>query len=289
MTNSMSLSQIPSGGIDVPVSEVEPSQPSFIAEEGALRYRAKLSDVADLDALLVNKGADTLVVSLHGALQRKHYQLPRFERLATLLEEPVNSMFFSDPSLCLNSRLELAWFTGWEGLNLHELMARWISEAASSIGASRIVISGSSGGGFAALQTATYIPDSLALVFNPQTRLDNYYVKGDPQRTSAQADYLKTVYPQLCGKIDGLPCAWGEKVGDKASAQTVYSKPVANRVHYWTSKNDFHHEQHYLPFIAACKDGKNLPRVKTFEYVDRPGHRPPNQEVFRRALSSATS
>ncbi len=73
-----------------------------VSELGASRYRFTYEGQRHLDALLVTKDSDTLVVSLHGALNRQRFELPPFERLATLLSWYVSSMYFGDPTLWMD-------------------------------------------------------------------------------------------------------------------------------------------------------------------------------------------
>lgn len=124
-------------------------------EGGVSKYAAPVRNNGTLRALfLVNKATDTLVVALHGATNRAKKELPRFEWFRTLRSEPVSSLYFSDPALELEATLELAWYTGRLEFDMHAALAEWIRRAAGAIGASRIVILGSSGGGFfAALQS----------------------------------------------------------------------------------------------------------------------------------------
>ena len=287
-TIPVSLNEAGVGGLAAPTIELCVEEPSFSTEVGVSRYKAPLRNGTSLESLIVNKGSDVLVVSFHGALVRKQYKLPRFERLATLGESPYSSMYFSDPSLQLDRKLELAWFIGPQGMDVHELCARWIRTAADQLGCSKVIVSGSSGGGFAALQVSTFLDDAVALAFNPQTELDQYFVKGDPTRVSAQSAFLRAVYPDLYREIkDTLPTRWGDRLGQLASARTKYKAKVPNRVVYCTSPSDFHHEQHFLPFHDAYLQGNDPKFLKVIEYADRPGHRPPLAQTFVEALTCA--
>lgn len=154
-------------GTNAPVRKVE-NIFNFIPESGlgAVRYRGEIEPEVYLDAIIANKGSDILVVGLHGAVDRVKTQLPRFERLRSVLGEDVSSMFFSDASLWKADNLQLAWYTGWEGVDEHQIVADWAVAAANAIGAKKIIFTGSSGGGFAALQISSLVPKSLSLAFN---------------------------------------------------------------------------------------------------------------------------
>lgn len=93
------------------LGSTDPFEP--VAELGVSRFSAQCPRETALDALLVNKGSDVLVVGLHGATVRSKFTLPRFEWFRTLRKTEYNSLYFSDPTLCLSPKLELAWYTGW--------------------------------------------------------------------------------------------------------------------------------------------------------------------------------
>lgn len=188
-------------GHNAPVHNIEnPNDFTVSTDLGASRYRHTYEDGHHLDALLVNKASDVLVVYLHGATFRKTTRLPRFERLATLTKEDVSSMYFSDPTLYRHERVMLGWYTGWQGVDVQQHIADWAMSAAKKIGAKHIVVAGASGGGFASLQVSGLIPDSVCLTFNPSTKIHGYFVNGDPGIKGAQRDYIRYVHPEV---IDG--------------------------------------------------------------------------------------
>ncbi|MCG7441841.1 hypothetical protein [Corynebacterium sp. ACRPQ] len=198
------------------------------------------------------------------------------------------SSFFRPVSFA-SQKAELAWFTGWAGLDLHRLIAKWANIFAENLGSKEVVLAGSSGGGFAALQTAPHVRNSTAVVFNPQTQLDAYLVGGRPDGLKAQTDYLRAVYPELIKKDGSFDPNWARSVGDKASAFEVYKKLELQKVHYWTAPNDFHHQEHYAPFVEAYSHGVEHNYLQTFEYNARPGHRPPSHAIFETAIEGAIS
>ena len=285
------VEEVGEGGLDVPprpvhdVAGLEPAKGL-----GATSYRHEFSNGLPLDALLVNAGSNVLVVSFHGALNRAAYSLPRYERLSTLLRTRYSSMYLGDPALHLTTDLQLSWYAGWKGCDLYPILASWTTRAAQAIGASTIVYSGSSGGGFAALQTSALVPGSVALVFNPQTAIASYLSEGTSR--GAQRIFVDSVMPELAP--DGFAALphdedWSLPLGDRLSALRRYARPVENSVYYAQNPNDFHHDHHYVPFLTAAAKGDNLGRVKVHEYDGRDGHAPPVPEVFTEALEGAVS
>lgn len=122
---------------------------------------------------------DLLSVRFHGAINRTKTTLPFFQGLTSETAGNDNYALFQDPSLDLNKSMTLAWYLGDGSFDVHQFMARCIEKLQAETGAARIILSGSSGGGFAALQVASHLPDAMALVFNPQTDVSEYF------RTSA--------------------------------------------------------------------------------------------------------
>ncbi|WP_342024277.1 hypothetical protein AAE021_03550 [Arthrobacter citreus] len=277
-------------GVNVPLFAVE-TLDSFDPDPvlGAAKYRHSLENGTHLDALLVNKRADVLVVSFHGATDREKNTLPRFERLRSFLDYEVSSMYFTDPALWLNHKnyFQLAWFTGWDGFDAQRSAVEWVMKAAKAIGASRILFTGASGGGFVALQVSALVPGSLALAFNPQTSIYGYLANG--HAWGAQKNYRNVVWPHIDAPAVGPEMDWTTKLDDRVSALRRYSKPTANHVLYATNTLEFHHEQHYLPFISAAESGGNIERVDTFFYEHTTQHTPPGPEHFSAAMKEALS
>lgn len=82
----------------------------------------------------MNKETDVLVVRLHGALDRRKYTLPRFERMRTIISNDVSSMYFADPALTREENIQLAWYTGWDRFDAQQSVADWSVTAAKYIG-----------------------------------------------------------------------------------------------------------------------------------------------------------
>lgn len=280
--------ELQDGGLNAPITTVD-SIESFDPDSalGAARYRHTLDNGAHFDALLVNKRADVLVVSFHGATDREKNTLPRFERLRSFLGYDVSSMYFADPSLWINHKnyFQLAWFTGWEGFDAQRAAAEWVVKAADAIGATRILFTGASGGGFVALQVSALVPGSVALSFNPQTSIYGYLALG--YAWGAQKNYRNVVWPELDAPEVGPEADWTAGLDDRVSALRRYAKPTENHVLYATNTLEFHHEQHYKPFMEAAEAGGNTGRVHTFEYQHSTQHTPPGPVHFSEAVEEA--
>lgn len=277
-------------GHNAPITEV-PTIDAFAphTDEGASRYRHFYTPDRPLDALLINKGSDTLVVHLHGATDRSTTTLPRFERLATIAQEDVTSLFFSDPTLHVHEAIQLTWYTGWEGVDVQQHIADWAKQTARTLGIKNIIIAGSSGGGFASLQISALIPGSWALPMNPQTSIHKYYVGGDPNVRGIQRAYIRRVHPEIAeGPIDQMDLTpdWTLKLGDEVSTLRRYSKPVDNQILFVQNTNDWHYEQHWLPFLEACQTSGNDKNIELITYEGPKAHVAPDKETFAKGLKA---
>lgn len=118
---------------------------------------------------------DVLTVLFQGAVDRAKVRVPIFLRWRYQLElEAGPTLAFADPTLDLSTSLRLGWYLGTESLDLAPILAETVKTVAESLGVRNIVLAGSSGGGFAALQVGAHIPDSFVVAMSPQTDLRRY-------------------------------------------------------------------------------------------------------------------
>ncbi|WP_152683302.1 hypothetical protein [Kocuria sp. SM24M-10] len=282
------LHDLEEGGLNAPIANVATlDEFSPDSKLGASRYRHELPGGKPLDALLVNKGSDILVVNLHGALDLKTQTPPRFERLRSISQFDVSALYFSDPTILLGKSMQLAWYTGWDGVDVQQIIADWSLIAARSIGATRIVFSGSSGGGFAALQVSALTPGSLAVPINPQTSIYGYLA--DNKYWGPQHTYLLAVWPQIApGGLSSVDFSkdWTAVLDDRVSAMRRYEHPLDNYVFAVINRNEFHYQKHWLPLLGAAARGGNLGRFWVQEYEGSLRHNPPSPEQFRIGLAA---
>lgn len=161
--------------------------------------------------------------------------------------------------------------------------------AAKLVGAKKLVFTGSSGGGFAALQISALIPNSYALVFNAQTDIANYRINGTG--FGAQRTFVNVVWPEIAADFkhhsDIESPAWADILGSRSSAVERYAQPTANHVFIVQNVEEFHFEDHFLPFLDAAKKGGNISRVKMKTYLDGPVHAQPKADEFIEAFEEA--
>lgn len=277
-------------GANVPLLHVpDVGAPVVAPEPGAQRFRHAYPGGRMLDSLLVNRGSRTLMVSFHGALDRKRYSVPRFERLRSLTKYRVNSLYFSDPSLHIDPSLELSWFTGWKGVNVHRDMATWIAVTAEALGSDRVVLTGSSGGGFAALMVGSYIPDSVVITYSPQVDIRLYEAAGKYPH-AAKRSYIRHVWPELArgqdlAKFD-FAQKWDESIEERTSAVARYRQPRDTQILFVSNTRDTHHHQVHLPALREAL-GDDPHRFQLLSYAGPAGHHPPGPTEFERGLERA--
>lgn len=247
-----------------------------------LRLRDDLGAAGTLDAALTRRDSDTLIVTFHGALDRAKYTIPRFERARTTEPFGTSCLYWADPSLWLDESLSLAWYTGAGDLDLPALLADRSLAVARILGARRIIFTGSSGGGFAALQTSALVHGSTALVFNPQTSISRYW-------QTVQRKYLDICQPAaIKGSADDFDFSydWSESLDDRFSAVRRYTASTQNDVHYWTNTNDWHHTKHFRPFRDAERRGApQTSRLAAHAYAGAKGHHTPSSDLFSEAMA----
>lgn len=236
-----------------------------------------------LRCLYAPSASDTLVVSFHGSLQRTKYQLPRFEWRRTLERLDVGALMIADSTLELNDSMPLSWFVGTEKEDLAADLAKFIGEMAATGGYSRIILAGSSGGGFAAMAVSSRLPGSAAVSFSPQTRIGDYV-------PWVYRKFAATAFPRF-DSIEAVESAYPGRV----NLRSLYSRnETTNFVRYVQNAHDPDHvESHFTPFaqcmgIDPALGGTDASgRIKLLLEPLGKGHQPPPRGRFIRHLRAA--
>ncbi len=212
-------------------------------------------DGITLDLLFVRRSSSTIITSFHGALDRARYQLPRFERLTTLLQYPHSLILVADPTLHLGENFQLGWYTGWDEYDAQSAIARILHDVASAWASERVIHTGSSGGGFAALQLGALMPGTEVIAYNAQTAIHHYLAGGTSY--SAQRMFIRCVHPNLFPTTPNdtmLREDWTAFLGDRASVLRRYTSQPSHQTSPITlvqNIDEFHYVDHYLPFIRT--------------------------------------
>ncbi|WP_146112870.1 hypothetical protein [Arthrobacter sp. MYb214] len=235
-----------------------------------------------LDALLVRRDSKKLLVVFHGALDREKYILPRFEFKTSVKRFDGSVLFISDPSLQTHDELGLAWYVGDEVDNGHEMITTLVREFARHLGTEKIVLTGSSGGGYAALSTSFHIEGSVALPFSPQTSVEGYY---QGHRTRLLSSAFST-WPDLKqGLLSNVT---------RFDLGALYGSNAArNKVWFIQNTGDkFHILNHCIPFakslgIDFSKGDYRNDNIRFDLILYRDGHKPPLPRTMNDYISKA--
>lgn len=254
---------------------------------GTAQYSYRLDPDFSLDFLLSNRASNTLVVSLHGAVDRSRGSLPRFEWFKSLNATNYSCLFLSDPGLNAHPDLRLGWFLGNNSLNLHEELAQIIQTIKAKVGASKVILLGLSGGGFAALQISRLIHGSTALVFNPRTEIPVVLPDGSIWWTFYF--FLKNVAPEIApakAQAKYLEDFQKSPMSYRLSARSSFSNPTNNKILYYTNVDEPYHLEECIPFKTALHSANDVTFV---EYSAGKAHTAPSPDLFQSAIKRAAS
>jgi pimeloyl-ACP methyl ester carboxylesterase len=220
--------------------------------------------------MLLQRGeGDTLVVTLHGALNRARTVLPRFERVRSISELGLNVLAIGDPTLDLDPSLTLGWYLGSREVDLHARIAEVVSSFSDALSIRKVIVLGSSGGGFAALHLAALLPEATVLVMNPQTDVRRYH-------SAFSRRALRSIF--------GADAALGESALRRISVLERFATTTnPGRVRYIVNSGDLHHvKEHAEPFWESIAD---RPVDLETTWLDLgPGHVSPDLATVRRLL-----
>src|SRR5699024_7669655 len=111
----------------------------------------------------------------------------------------------------------LGWYIGNHIDNAHSMIEHLINIVANVLEPTRVLLTGSRGGGFAALAISAKIAGSSALVFSPQTAIENYY-------TGHRRRLISSAFPGLVPNDQTLT-----QLEDRLDMGALYSQGTNNR------------------------------------------------------------
>ncbi|BCW71820.1 hypothetical protein [Arthrobacter sp. NicSoilB8] len=237
----------------------------------------------DITALYIPKASRTLIVSFHGSLQRSKFTLPRFEWRNTIAPFDAAQLFVADSSLHINRAMALAWYIGNSEQDFSSDVADLIKDIAAAAGYDRILLTGSSGGGFAALAISRQIDGSAAVCFSPQTRVGDYV-------NSVVSTFYRACFPGMGGYA-----AVERAHRSRFDLRHLYAAtPDNNFVRFVQNTRDTdHYSKHYAPFatmrgVDPAVGGLDASgRIEFVPLALQAGHVPPPRGRFRQHLQAA--
>lgn len=138
----------------------------------AIQYNGQM-----LDLLVQDRGSACTLVVFSGALNLKAKYTPAFSGLSLAEDTGVNLVAVADPSMDKGD-ITVAWYLGNSQTGpLRTILSSLIRHVVDSLGGSRTILFGGSGGGYAATHLAHDFPDSIAFVFNPRLSLERWSEK----------------------------------------------------------------------------------------------------------------
>jgi len=231
-----------------------------------------------VEFLFQKKPSDYLLIVFSGAVRRNDKNNPPFFS-GIDLHKQINCslMAISDPSLYLNSQINLAWYTGSRDLPLQSILPLVIDKVASAC-ASYTIMTGGSGGGFASLYYATKSRQpSVALVYNPQTNIVNYLPRTVEHFARTCFDWHEGVVDSaLKNIIYDLTKYFPQKM-----VKTIYLQNLADYRHIIT---------HTIPFLKTFNlrwTGTKLAADDIYVHVGYwgSGHERPPIELIRHIIN----
>lgn len=243
-------------------------------------------EAVPIDLYASIKPGAPLLVFLDGNLPRATMApLPYFSGFGvTPKDRPVSAISISDPSFALAPDLTLAWYAGSEKMALQILLVSILTKAVAVARPSKVVFMGGSGGGFASLFYSSFVQDSIALVWNPQTDIRAY----NPAHVEA---YARIAFPADFLRL-GDPAAVLDR-NIVADVSRCYPN-ARNYVIYLQNASDWHVSGHLAPFLR--KQCLQLPAAPFSGMIDQrlylhlaewgKGHVPPPKEVLTTLLAA---
>jgi hypothetical protein len=229
------------------------------------------------------KEQQRLFVMLSAATRRNEQRLPVFNRWtwAETKKFPGHVLCVADPTLELHDEMNLGWYLGTDEHDVSEELSRFIRRFAEALGIpeDKIVIWGSSGGGFSALAVTSHIEKATAVAINAQTDVFAYEI----------ARYIETV--KRCCFRNQTATQIQEHFGTRVNMAQAWRNNRSSRAILIQNKLDTHHYAcHFKPFweaLGGAAEGGATPdgRHYAWLYNDSNGHAPESEQMVPEILN----
>lgn len=285
-THSLKQIQVPKNSGKTPASALDDmkriSLKDFMSDmrEPAM---VKFSDGLNYDMLWQPKAdASKLFVMLSGDAMRSKYEPPIFQRWSWAPFMPGHCLYISDPTILLSDKMGLAWYSGTQDHYPCERIADLIKDMVEKlkIEYKDVVLYASSGGGFAALKTATFLQGVNVVAINPQTDISKFDAKS-VERYFNEAWGYSSRKEAMSNNSERFSLLNENDVNALKQNNVIYIQNTVDTHHYL---------EHFSPFCRyygiAPVDGKfgNF-SIMLFEHEG--GHKKAESpEVFTRALNN---
>ena len=189
-----------------------------------------------------------------------------------------SSLYISDPTFTMDINSRLAWYAGNKYTSCQNDIRRLIKTICEKIHVEKLMFFGGSGGGFASLYFSFYFENSLALIWNPQTVIENY-------RSDVSGEYSNIAFGVDVDDLKKLICS---------DLRSLYRNGSHNNIIcYMQNESDYHMKDHLSPFLREF--GVSLPKSKCSNWVSENlylhvtnwslNHRPPPRAILAYLLN----
>ena len=229
-----------------------------------------------LDLYVEDRRSHATLVMFHSALTGQQRFVPVFQGRWLAEQASVNLIAVADPSIALGD-VDLAWYLGNRPMgSLPPLLGPLIKHAARCLRTQRLILAGSSGGGFAATMYGQWLPNSLVLAVNP--RLD---LSAKP--TAAVPRYLRECH----GARSRTPLERIRREFMTARNVAIAGAELSSTVLLYQNMGDAVFLRHQaIPFIREFCDDPML-HVRFDDYGA--GHRPAPRSTLQHILSGLSA
>lgn len=202
---------------------------------------------------------DNLVILFHSVVNRERSEIPVFQSFPAKYLLQANVISIADPTIEAMQVVRASWYAGHEGFDSQGRIRELLEVIHAALSPRRTILMGGSSGGFASLYYGFYLPGSITITANPQTRLLHHYpraVKTYHQECWPSCETIAEIGRRICTDVAQL-----------------YAKPDSNTVVYLQSSGDRHHiANHAVPFLAALHQDAYERLIFDCRFHGRPGH-----------------
>ena len=187
-----------------------------------------------------------VLVGFSGAVSnRQGKRAPFFSGLGISNSINLPIISISDLTLSLDTELPIGWYAGNEDIpDFPFIIANLLDNFAINLNA-KLLLFGGSAGGFAALVQSTLLKaDSIVVVWNPQTSIENY-VKEFVEQYCSIAYSKKNNFDLQVKKNREVHQFVNNLI------HNICNKPIGKNIKllYLQNQDDWHVQKHYLPYI----------------------------------------
>jgi hypothetical protein len=200
----------------------------------------------------------TLVVLLHGAIDRQQRPIPFFQ---SFFDVSAPQISISDPTLTRGDALTTGWYLGREGENLPSILSMTIKDISVALDCRRRIYVGASAGGFAALNLAHRDSNGLAIAVAAQTNLATH------SSQSKVKEFIGTAWPSYRESVL-LP----EAAGTDLVRMYGGSDSGSSAICIYSSGDTHHIQRQMAPFVSALLPNMLDRFVLDIGYWGRKGH-----------------